>query len=128
MLPSRVKLIAGPKGNPTGRSIVELTIHEGRNRIVRRLMEEVGHPVPDGPAIDLGEVTQKGGKKILAWAVEGELDPATAVSNTFTMVWRGELREFPEVDRVAWFDVETARTKIRDAQEPFLDRLLASHM
>jgi 23S rRNA pseudouridine2605 synthase len=43
--PSRVKLIAGPKGNPTGRSIVELTIHEGRNRIVRRLMDEVGHPV-----------------------------------------------------------------------------------
>ncbi len=45
VLPSRVKLIAGPKGNPTGRSIVELTIHEGRNRIVRRLMDEVGHPV-----------------------------------------------------------------------------------
>lgn len=28
-----------------GRSIVELVIHEGRNRIVRRLLEQVGHPV-----------------------------------------------------------------------------------
>jgi 23S rRNA pseudouridine2605 synthase len=43
--PSHVKLIAGPQGNPTGRSIIELMIHEGRNRIVRRLLDEVGHPV-----------------------------------------------------------------------------------
>lgn len=45
VLPSKVRLIAGPKGNTTGRSIVEVTLHEGRNRIVRRLMDEVGHPV-----------------------------------------------------------------------------------
>jgi predicted NUDIX family NTP pyrophosphohydrolase len=89
----------------------------------REFLEEVGHPVPDGPALDLGEIVQKGGKRVVAWAVEGDLDPATCVSNLFTMVWQGRPQEFPEVDRVAWFDVPAAREKIMPAQEPFLDRL-----
>ena len=89
----------------------------------REFEEELGQPVPDGPALDLGEVTQKGGKRVVAWAVEGDLDPASAVSNTFGMTKQGRWQEFPEIDRVAWFDVPTARTKINPAQEAFLDRL-----
>jgi predicted NUDIX family NTP pyrophosphohydrolase len=89
----------------------------------REFAEEVGHPVPEGPALDLGEIQQKGGKLVVAWAVEGDLDPATAVSNTFTMVWQGREQEFPEIDRVAWFDLPTARRKINERQVPFLDRL-----
>ena len=62
-----------------------------------------------------------------AWAAEGDLDPDNAVSNTFEIEWpprSGRLRTFPEIDRVEWFDVPTARTKIKAAQAPFLDRLL----
>jgi predicted NUDIX family NTP pyrophosphohydrolase len=92
----------------------------------REFEEELGHPVPDGPALDLGEVVQKGGKRVVAWAVEGDLDPASAVSNTFGMTWQGRWQEFPEIDRVQWFDVPTARTKINPAQVAYLDRLLAA--
>jgi predicted NUDIX family NTP pyrophosphohydrolase len=96
----------------------------------REFAEELGHPVPDGPALDLGEVVQKGGKRVVAWAVEGELDPATCVSNVFGMTWQGRWQEFPEIDRVQWFDLATARAKINPAQAAFLDRLeaLASGM
>jgi 23S rRNA pseudouridine2605 synthase len=58
--PSKVKLIAGPQGNPTGRSIVELMIHEGRNRIVRRLLDSVGHPVRRLTRTAFGPVELKG--------------------------------------------------------------------
>jgi predicted NUDIX family NTP pyrophosphohydrolase len=63
---------------------------------------------------------------VQAWAAEGDLDPAEAVSNTFELEWpprSGKVREFPEIDRVAWFDVEAARAKIMGSQAPFLDRL-----
>ena len=63
---------------------------------------------------------------MVAWALAGELDPATAASNSFEMEWpprSGRLREFPEIDRVGWFDLHTARAKILPAQVPFLDRL-----
>jgi predicted NUDIX family NTP pyrophosphohydrolase len=92
----------------------------------REFEEETGHPVPDGPLLELGEIRQKAGKVVTAWAAEGDLDPATAVSNTFEIEWpprSGRLKEFPEIDRVEWFDVPTARTKIKAAQAPFLDRL-----
>jgi predicted NUDIX family NTP pyrophosphohydrolase len=89
----------------------------------REFVEELGHPVPQGPALDLGEVVQKGGKRVVAWAVEGDLDPGTCVSNTFGMTWQGRWQEFPEIDRVEWFDLEAARTKINPAQVAFLDRL-----
>ncbi len=61
--PSQVRLVAGPKGNPTGRSIVELTIHEGRNRIVRRLLDSVGHPVRRLTRTAIGPVQLSGLKK-----------------------------------------------------------------
>ncbi len=93
---------------------------------LREFAEEVGHPAPVGDPLPLGEVTQKGGKRVLCWALEGDVDVTTARSNTFTMRWRGELREFPEVERVAWFAVDDARPRIMPAQEPYLDRLLAA--
>jgi predicted NUDIX family NTP pyrophosphohydrolase len=92
----------------------------------REFEEETGHPVPDGSAIELGEIRQKGGKLVTAWAVEGELDPATAESNTFAMEWpprSGRVAEFPEIDRVAWFDLARAREAINPAQAAFLGRL-----
>ena len=63
---------------------------------------------------------------MLAWALEGDLDPADAVSNTFEMEWpprSGRMQAFPEIDRVEWFDTATAREKLNAAQAPFLDRL-----
>ena len=95
----------------------------------REFVEETGLPVPDGELLDLGEARQSGGKVVAAWAVEGDLDAATAVSNTFTMEWpprSGRLREFPELDRWAWVGVGVARELLVAGQVPFLDRLLAA--
>jgi predicted NUDIX family NTP pyrophosphohydrolase len=92
----------------------------------REFAEETGHQAPDGPLIDLGEIRQAGGKVVVAWAAEGDLDPERAVSNRFEMEWpprSGRLQEFPEIDKVAWFDVAAARERILPAQAPFLDRL-----
>ena len=92
----------------------------------REFEEETGHPPPEGLAIELGEIRQKSGKRVMAWAVEGDLDPETAVSNSFEMEWpprSGRTREFPEIDRVEWFGLGDARQKIKAAQAPFLDRL-----
>ncbi|HLB39964.1 MAG TPA: NUDIX domain-containing protein [Actinomycetota bacterium] len=95
----------------------------------REFHEESGHPMPEGPKIELGEIQQKGGKVVVAWAVEGDLDPAAAASNTFEMEWppkSGRMRTFLEIDRVEWFDVPTARVKLKAAQVAFLDRLEAA--
>ena len=92
----------------------------------REFAEETGQESPDGPELELGEVRQRGGKTVVARALAGDLDPATARSNTFEMEWpprSGHVGAFPEIDRVGWFDLETARRKILPAQAPFLDRL-----
>ena len=92
----------------------------------REFAEETGHDAPDRPLIELGEITQKSGKLVLGWAVEGDLDPSTAVSNTYDLEWpprSGVIRAFPEIDRVEWFDLDQARRKLKAAQVPFLDRL-----
>lgn len=94
---------------------------------LREFAEETGHRLPDGPRAPLGTIRQKGGKLVHAWAVEGELDPAQARSNTFRMEWpprSGRVEEFPEIDRVAWFTIEHARIRMKDTQAAFLDRLL----
>ncbi len=90
----------------------------------REYAEEIGSPPPDGAALDLGEITQKGGKRVVAWALEGDLDVATVRSNLFGMQWQGRWQEFPEIDRAQWFDLDGARARITATQEPFLDRLL----
>lgn len=91
----------------------------------REFAEELGHPAPEGDPLDLGEIIQKSGKRVRAWALEGELDPGTVVSNLFGMSWRGQWQQFPEIDRAEWFDLVTARQKLMPAQAPFLDRLAA---
>jgi predicted NUDIX family NTP pyrophosphohydrolase len=94
----------------------------------REFAEETGH-APEGDFIALGEVRQAGGKRVLAWAVEGAFDPAHLRSNTFEMEWpprSGRLQAFPEVDRVGWFTVDEARPKLLAAQRPFIERLQAA--
>ena len=94
----------------------------------REFEEELGLPPPGGDLAALGLVRQAGGKVVRAWAVEADFDPSRLRSNTFEMEWppgSGLKREFPEVDRAEWFDVEVARRKILGAQATFLDRLEA---
>jgi predicted NUDIX family NTP pyrophosphohydrolase len=102
---------------------------EPRACAIRELEEELGTaPVLDPEElIELGQVKQKAGKVVEAWAAEGEFDPAGLASNTFAMEWpprSGNQQEFPEVDRAEWFGLETAREKILPAQAEFLDRLV----
>jgi predicted NUDIX family NTP pyrophosphohydrolase len=93
----------------------------------REFIEEIGREPPSGDWIPLGEVRQSGGKRVVAWAVEGNLDVSGEVqSNTFTMEWPprlGRMQEFPEVDRAEWFDLDTARRKLVKGQVPLLDTL-----
>ena len=92
----------------------------------REFAEETGQEPPDDTMLELGEVRQRGGKTVVAWALAGDLDPAEARSNTFEMEWpprTGRTGEFPEIDRVEWFDLQTARKRILPAQAPFLERL-----
>jgi predicted NUDIX family NTP pyrophosphohydrolase len=94
---------------------------------LREFEEELGTPVPAGEFLPLGEVRQSGGKRLTAWAAEGDLDAAAAVSNTFSLEWpprSGRVQEFPEIDRAAWLTVEEARGKLVAGQVPLLDRLL----
>ena len=92
----------------------------------REFAEETGTRPPDGPTLDLGEVRQSGGKRVTAWAVEGDLDVASVKSNTFLLEWpprSGRGQEFPEIDRAGWFDLDTARRKIVKGQVALVDRL-----
>jgi predicted NUDIX family NTP pyrophosphohydrolase len=92
----------------------------------REFEEETGSPPPEGPTIELGEVRQRSGKRIVAWAIESDFDPASVRSNTFTLEWpkgSGQLREFPEIDRAGWFDTATARSKLVKGQVPFIEAL-----
>lgn len=94
----------------------------------REFAEEIGLAVPDGPRTDFGAVKQPSGKVVTTFAVRGDLDITDARSNTFEMEWprgSGNLREFPEVDRVGWFPVALARSKLLKGQRVFLDRLMA---
>lgn len=97
----------------------------------REFAEETGHDPPSDPAayLSLGEVRTPTGKRIVAWAVEGDLDPATATSNTFEMPWppgSGRRQAFPEIDRVAWVTPSEARRLLHAAQAAFVDRLEAA--
>ena len=91
----------------------------------RELAEETGLR-PEGNFIALDPIRQRAGKAVHAWAIEGDCDAAAIRSNTFTLEWppkSGRLREFPEVDRAAWLDLDAAREKLIPAQWPFLDQL-----
>jgi predicted NUDIX family NTP pyrophosphohydrolase len=110
-----------PKGEPTPGE-------ELRATALREFGEEVGVPVAQ-PLAELGEIRQKGGKTVHAWAFAGDLPPGYVVSsNTFELEWpprSGRWQRFPEIDRAAMFALADARVKINPAQAAFLDRLVA---
>lgn len=98
---------------------------EPRKAAFREFAEETGYTA-GGQALPLGSLRQAGGKWVHAWAVEEDWDPAALVSNTFSLEWpprSGRTQQFPEIDRAAWFDIPSARSKILKSQSPFLDRL-----
>ncbi|MDB5896861.1 MAG: hypothetical protein JWP41_463 [Ramlibacter sp.] len=92
----------------------------------RREFEEETGFASTPPFHLLGELRQKSGKRITAWAFEGDADPAGLKSNTFEMEWpprSGRRQAFPEIDRLAWFELPQARDKLIAGQVPFVDRL-----
>ena len=93
---------------------------------LREFREETGFD-PNGPFHSLGQVVQRSGKTVHAWAFEGDCDPALAHSNTTRTEWpprSGRFIEIPEVDRVAFFSIEDARVVINAGQAGLLDRLI----
>jgi len=87
--------------------------------------EETGKEVT-GNFIPLKAITQKGGKTVYCWAVEGEIETAGLSSNTIMIAWpprSGKMMEIPEVDRWEWFSAEEARIKINPAQCAFIDEI-----
>jgi len=94
----------------------------------REFREETGFEV-SGPVVPLGHLRQPGGKTVHAWAMDGDTDPRTLRSNTFSMEWprgSGHVQTFPEVDRAEWFDLPEARRRILPGQAAFLDALTAA--
>jgi predicted NUDIX family NTP pyrophosphohydrolase len=92
---------------------------------VREFEEETGARLT-GEFRPLGEVRQAGGKRVTAWALEGDLDPAAIRSNTFELEWppnSGRKQNFPEIDRAQWFSLDVAREKILASQRELIERL-----
>jgi predicted NUDIX family NTP pyrophosphohydrolase len=104
----------------------ELNQHEDPFKAAKReFAEEMGR-MPSGEVIPLEPLRQPSGKVIYAWAMNADFDPPDLKSNTFTLEWppkSGQLQEFPEVDRVAWFSIEVASHRILKGQAPFLFQL-----
>jgi len=93
----------------------------------REFQEEIGVEIRDTLRA-LGEIRQRGGKSVTAFAVEAEVDTQNTRSNSFEIEWpprSGRRQTFPEVDRAEWFDLPSAHQKINAAQRPLLDRLEA---
>jgi len=91
----------------------------------REFMEEIGVAIL-GSLDPLGEIRQRGGKLVIAFAVEGDVDVRTIKSNTFEIEWPpkgGRMQSFPEIDRAEWVDLPAAHAKILEGQRPLLDRL-----
>ena len=113
-------------------SIPKGLLEEGEKPLAtarREFEEETGFAARAERYVPLGTVVQKGGKVVHAFAFEGTCDPGAIRSSTFTLEWpprSGHTRTFPEVDRAAFFDPDTARRKILPAQAPFIDRALAA--
>jgi len=108
-----------PKGEPDENEDL-------KDAAIREFREELGSEI-SGNMIALTPVTQKGGKIVSAWAVEGDLDETTFTCNTFSIEWppkSNKMQDFPEVDKAEWFTLPVARTKINEAQAAFIDELL----
>ena len=98
---------------------------EAATAAIREFAEETGVALT-GPLEPLGEIRQRAGKRVLGFAVEGDLDVQTIKSNSFEIEWpprSGKMQAFPEIDRAGWFDLPVAHAKILEGQRPFLDRL-----
>jgi len=92
----------------------------------REFEEETGVKI-SGNFIELHPVSQKSGKIIYAWAVEGDIDPEKIKSNEFEIEWppkSGKMKSFPEIDKAAWFDLTVASKKIIGGQLPLINELL----
>lgn len=92
----------------------------------REFREETGWSPPDADHHALGEIRQRGGKRVVAWGVAGDFDPDTLEPGLFEMEWpprSGRRAEFPEISEVRWFGLADARTTINPSQVPLLDRL-----
>ena len=110
-------------------SIPKGLINEGEDKLeaAKREFREETSIFPAEPFVFLGEIRQKSGKRIYAWAFERNSDLPRINSNTFTLEWppnSGRMREFPEIDKGEFFSVPAARRKINQGQADFLDRLL----
>ena len=109
-------------------SIPKGGLHPGEDPLdaaIREFTEETGFSVR-GPFVPLGSVTLKSGKRVHAWAVEADCDPAQLVSNLCMVEWpprSGKRIEIPELDRVQYFSLEEARRAMNSGQVLLLDRL-----
>jgi len=133
---SAVEVLLGHPGGPFWRRRDEgaWTIPKGGSdegedalKAARREFEEETGYLPPGDAISLGSSRQPGGKLVHVWAVEDDWSPDELRSNTFALEWpprSGEVRDFPELDRAAWFALGEARSKVLKGQVVFLDRLV----
>ena len=113
-------------------SVVKGELDEGEDPLaaaVREFAEETGATVDPADCVPLGEITQKAGKVVAAWACPGDLDAGSVVSGTFVLEWpprSGRIQEFPEIDRVRWCGPDEAHRLLNPAQAPFVDRLEAA--
>ena len=103
-------------------------VNPGEDQLVaaRHEFQEETSLKPDGHFLPLGTVKNKSGKMIVAWAFQGDCDPDAIQSNTFSMEWppkSGKQRDFPEVDRAAFFTIEQAKEMIHPAEAELLTRL-----
>ena len=94
---------------------------------LREFEEELGSPPPEGPRLFLGEFGPASRKRISAWVMEADFDATHVASNTFELEWppgSGQVRQYPEVDKAAWWTIDEARTKLHKGQLPLLDALV----
>lgn len=136
--PAGVEVLLGHPGGPYFEdkdvgawSIPKGQVEDGEELLTvakREFSEETGHVVgSNARLLQLGSIRQRGGKTVHAWAVEGDMDPGEARSNTFRMEWpprSGIHIDVPELDQVAWFTPEQARVAMNPAQVALVDALL----
>jgi predicted NUDIX family NTP pyrophosphohydrolase len=113
-----------------GRSKGEINVDEDPERAARReFAEELGRHASVGTLRPLGEIRQRGGKRVIAFLGKSDFDPMNLISNSFEIEWpprSGRRQAFPEVDRAEWFAINAAKEKILPAQATFLERMFAN--